>query len=441
MAVAMRLFHLVFVAAAFALPFCVGAQQESPSEVAEAVTVDDGVRAVQQQLEGGDDTINVKYLDLLLTPLTQEQLAKLAADWQKKLQTVGMDIARTQIALRQAKGDDKFVQELMAQAHKLSEQKSRLMERMKLIIREYEEKGGDAKAYDSYLTALQQTTVDLSDTGTAMAQLKLWLASPEGGIKWGFRVIQFVLALVVFWILAAIVGKLAAHAVALQQTKSEMLQHFVEGVVSKVILLIGVLFALSVLGVNVGALAAVIGGGAFIVGFAMQDILGNFASGFMLMLYRPFDVGNAVNVGGTIGTVQRVTMVNTVLLTPDNQTTLIPNKDVWGKVITNITANEQRRVDLTFGISYDDDFDKAKAILQQVVEAHPLVLKTPAPTIELHELADSSMNIICRPWAKTSDYWTLYWDLTAKAKKAFDSAGISIPYPQHDVYLHQVNPS
>jgi small conductance mechanosensitive channel len=192
------------------------------------------------------------------------------------------------------------------------------------------------------------------------------------------------------------------------------------------------------LGINLGALLAFVGGGAFIIGFALQDTLGNFAAGMMLLLYRPFDVGDAVELGTVLGKVDNVSLVNTTIRTFDNKVVLVPNKQVWGQVITNITGANERRVDLTFGISYEDDVDKAEAILKDIVSTHPLVLKEPAPTVELDTLGASSVDFICRPWAKTSDVGRVRWDITKRVKKAFDAAAITIPCPQHKVHVHSL---
>jgi small conductance mechanosensitive channel len=196
--------------------------------------------------------------------------------------------------------------------------------------------------------------------------------------------------------------------------------------------------ALSMLEVNIGPFLAAIGAAGFIIGFALQGTLSNFAAGVMILLYRPYDVGDYVDIAGTAGTVDAMSLVSTTLKTPDNQIVVVPNGQIWGNVITNVTGSPQRRVDFTFGIGYDDDVDKAASVLEDILTSHKLVLKDPAPTIKVHELADSSVNLIARPWVKTSDYWTVYWDVTREVKKRFDAEGISIPYPQQDVYMHQV---
>ena len=189
---------------------------------------------------------------------------------------------------------------------------------------------------------------------------------------------------------------------------------------------------------NIGPFLAAIGVAGFVIGFALQDTLSNFAAGLMILLYRPYDMGDFISAGGVKGTVRSMSLVATTLATPDNQNVVVPNGSIWGGVITNVTGNETRRVDLTFGIGYSDDMGKAEGVLRDLVSNHPLVLKDPEPVIKVHELADSSVNFVCRPWVKTSDYWQVYWDVTRSVKESFDKAGISIPFPQQDVYMHQV---
>jgi small conductance mechanosensitive channel len=154
------------------------------------------------------------------------------------------------------------------------------------------------------------------------------------------------------------------------------------------------------------------------------------------MINRPFDEGDYVQVAGLGGTIKHVSVMSTTVTTPDNQVITIPNSKVWGDVITNVTASDTRRVDLVFGIGYGDSIERAQAVLEKVVTHHPLVLDDPAPMIRVSELADSSVNFIVRPWTKTADYWTVYWDLHRAVKEAFDANGISIPFPQTDMHIH-----
>ena len=218
-------------------------------------------------------------------------------------------------------------------------------------------------------------------------------------------------------------------------TKQQLLKDFFVNVVTKVVMIAGLLIGLMVLNVPIAPLLAGIGVLGFVVGFALQDTLGNFAAGIMLLLYRPYDVGDVVTAGGVTGKVTSMSLVSTTIGTPDNQVQTVPNGTIWGGVITNVTANDTRRVDLTMGIGYDDDIDKAEAVIREVVTSHELVLKDPEPAIKLNNLGESSVDFIVRPWTKTGDYWTVYWDLTKALKQRFDKEGISIPYPQRDIHI------
>ena len=199
---------------------------------------------------------------------------------------------------------------------------------------------------------------------------------------------------------------------------------------------VGALVALSALGVEIGPMMAALGAGGFIVGFALQETLGSFASGLMIMVYRPFDVDDYVSVAGVEGKVREMSLVSTTLLTIDNKVLVIPNKKAWGDTIVNFTGQESRRIDLVFGIGYEDDIQQAIDVLRKITSEHKLVLDEPQVVIHVDELAASSVNLVCRPWVKTEDYWNVRWDLTRQVKERFDAEGISIPYPQRDVHMH-----
>ena len=201
-------------------------------------------------------------------------------------------------------------------------------------------------------------------------------------------------------------------------------------------MLIGVIIAIAQLGIEIAPLLAGLGIAGFVVGFALQDTLSNFASGIMILVYRPYDVGDAIEAGGVIGSVSRMNLVSTIILTFDNQLLVVPNNKIWGDVIRNITNQEMRRVDMTFGIGYSDDIAEAERVLTEIVTNHEKTLEDPAPVIRLHELGDSSINFVVRPWTRTNDYWDVYWDVTREVKRRFDAEGISIPFPRRDVHVY-----
>ncbi len=199
-----------------------------------------------------------------------------------------------------------------------------------------------------------------------------------------------------------------------------------------------VIASLGQLGIQTTSLVAVLGAAGLAVGLALQGSLSNFASGVIIIALRPFKVGDFVEAGGVSGVIEGIQIFSTSMKTGDNKAIIIPNSAITGGTITNFSAKDTRRVDLVFGIGYNDDIPMAKAILQRLVDEDERILKDPAPVIAVGELADNSVNIIVRPWTSTADYWGVYWDLTEKVKLTFDKEGISIPYPQRDVHLHQV---
>ena len=199
-----------------------------------------------------------------------------------------------------------------------------------------------------------------------------------------------------------------------------------------------VLATINQLGVQTTSFIAVLGAAGLAVGLALQGSLSNFAAGVMLIMFRPFKVGDYVEAGGTAGTVEGIMIFSTKMKTPDNKEIHIPNGAIMGGTITNYSAKDTRRVDMVFGCGYGDDIKKVKALLEEIVSGDERVLKDPALTVAVSELADSSVNFIVRPWVNASDYWAVLWDLTETVKVRFDEEGISIPYPQQDVYMHEV---
>jgi len=221
---------------------------------------------------------------------------------------------------------------------------------------------------------------------------------------------------------------------------SQLARRMIVKTVSNLVMVLGLMLALSQLGIRLGPLLAGLGVAGFIVGFALQDTLSNFASGLMILLYRPYDVGDLVDVsGGVFGKVDKMSLVSTGILTLDNQMIVIPNNKIWGDVIKNITAQDIRRVDMVFGIAYSDDVDKAEALLNDIVKSNNRILDDPEPIVRLHTLGASSVDFVVRPWAKVDDYWEVYWEVTREVKLRCDAEGISIPFPQRDVHVYHEN--
>jgi small conductance mechanosensitive channel len=306
------------------------------------------------------------------------------------------------------------------------------------------DRGLDTTAYTRLLIeSTGELTEDIFQTEVAFGLLQGWLESAkdwviENGPRWVFKLIVFVLILVAFKFLASIVKRLVRRAVTASKLNlSQLLQNQIVFFVGQVVMFLGLLVALSQLGIQLGPVLAGLGIAGFVVGFALQDTLSNFAAGMMILIYRPYDVGDAVEAGGVMGTVKAMNLVSTTITTWDNQKLVVPNSKIWGDVIRNITAEPNRRVDMTFGIAYADDIDHAERVLWDIIKSNELVLTEPEPVIRLHTLGESSVDFIVRPWARTDDYWTVYWEITRAVKKRFDAEGISIPFPQRDVHLIQ----
>ncbi|MEA3547447.1 MAG: mechanosensitive ion channel [Thermodesulfobacteriota bacterium] len=216
----------------------------------------------------------------------------------------------------------------------------------------------------------------------------------------------------------------------------ETLSSFLGNIAYYALFIMVIIAAAGQLGINTTSFLTVVGAAGLAIGLALKDSLSNFASGVMLIMFRPFKIGDLVTTGGVTGRVESITIFNTILNTQDNQKIIIPNNLVTTSTITNIFGNPTRRIDLVMGIGYDDNIGEAKSVLEALIKADSRILSDPAPTIAVSELADSSVNFVVRPWVKTADYWGVRFDLTEKIKLTFDEKGISIPYPQQDVHMY-----
>jgi len=251
--------------------------------------------------------------------------------------------------------------------------------------------------------------------------------------------INLVTAILIFYIGKWIVGILvrALRKLLEKNDVDATLTSFVSNLVRMALLVFVVIAAITKLGVPSAQFVAVVGAAGLAVGLALQGSLSNFAAGVLIVLFRPYKVGDYVEAAGISGTIEQVQILTTILKTPDNKKIIVPNGQIMDSIITNYSANDMRRVDMTVGVSYDDDLDKVRRTLEELVAAEDRILDDPACTIAVSELGDSSVNFVLRPWVKTADYWGVHFDLTEAIKKRFDQEGISFPFPQQDVHLYQ----
>ena len=252
-------------------------------------------------------------------------------------------------------------------------------------------------------------------------------------LPWG---INIVMAIAIFMIGKFVVGLLVSLAKKIM-TKGKVdniLINFIASIIKTVLLLFVVIAALDQLGVDTTSMIALIGAAGLAIGLALQGTLQNLASGVMLIIFRPFSDGDFIEAGGVSGVVEEIGIFSITMRTADNREVIVPNGAIYGGTITNNSRRATRRVDMVFGIGYDDDLLKAKDILNRILSEDERILADPAPTVAVGELADSSVNFNVRPWCNTSDYWGVYGDIHEKVKLTFDAEGISIPYPQMDVH-------
>lgn len=384
-----------------------------------------------------DPEIDPQELEYRLVPLTKAELAILTKTWLTIVKSKTEEVMAAQIAIY--KTNDNIEDAARTKLTELTHERRALFDKYSKIISAWEKKGGDPEEiqeFKDYESAILVEETRTADFKTLVAQARAWLVDRDGGVDILIDVLIFIAAFVCLLIVAGVIRRFARYWFKRIPNFSTLLQVFLVTVIYWMVIAFGLMVVLLELGVDITPAFALIGGASFIMAFAFQDTLGNLASGMMIMVNQPFDQGDYVEIGGVGGSVKKVSIVATTVVTPDNQIIVIPNKNVWGNIITNVTASDTRRVDLVFGISYGDSIPQAAELIKKVVTSHPLVLKDPAPNIRVHELADSSVNFICRPWTKTIDYWTVHWDLTQQMKEQFDEAGISIPFPQREVHVH-----
>ncbi len=359
-------------------------------------------------------------------------------------QSIGLELARRhgKILERQSRvlPDDT---ELAAKVRVSGERVKRLNDALRQLVELMKPLDMRTVEYRQQLVAVTGTvTTDILDFEVFIGMLQRWL---DKTVAWskvklpgiGFNLLLFLL---IVWA-AVVVSRLARRLVEgglnrRPSNMSQLLRRMIISSVGNIVLILGLLFGLAQLGISVGPLLAGLGIAGFIIGFALQDTLGNFASGMLILFYRPYDVGDFIETNGVLGKVSRMSLVNTTVLTIDNQTLVLPNSKIWGDVIKNVTAQRQRRVDMVFSIGYADDIARAEKVLSDIIDSHDKVLDDPPPVVRLHTLNESSVDFVVRPWVMTEDYWDVYWDVTRAVKIRFDENDISIPFPQRDIHLY-----
>jgi len=333
--------------------------------------------------------------------------------------------------------DDKAIQ---AEINAFEERKRNLTKALSSVADAMDEVELDTAEYRQFLiSATGEVTTDVFKTRVALGLVEESLETfrewvEQNGPRVGFKLLVFLLIVLVSYIASALARRIFQRGFSRDEVRtSKLLQHMVLSMASRVILFLGILIGLSHLGVELGPLLAGLGIAGFIIGFALQDSLANFAAGVMILGYRPFDVDDLIEAGGVFGRVSHMSLVSTTILTLDNQTLIVPNGKIWGDVIKNVTDQKARRVDMEFCVSYANEIEQTERILNAIIEADSRVLDDPEPTIKLHKLTENGMLFIVRPWVETANFWAVRWDVTREVKRRFDEEGISIAVPQQEL--------
>ncbi len=279
-------------------------------------------------------------------------------------------------------------------------------------------------------------TADTNSLNSTIESLQIWLATE--GASFGLKLLGAIAIFIVGKWLARLLSGVLSRAL-LRAKLDETLTQFVSRIAYVLLLLVVIMAALDMIGVKTTSMVAIIGAAGLAVGLALQGSLANFAAGVMIIIFRPFKIGDFIDAGGVKGIVEEISIFTTNMRTPDNLAMIVPNSGITGGSITNFAAKDTRRINMTFGIAYDDDISEAKKAIWEVLNADERILKDPAAMVGVMELADSSVNLIVWPWVNRTDFLTVKMDLNEKVKAALESTGCSIPFPQRDVHLYQAD--
>lgn len=373
-----------------------------------------------------DLNIDPSELDVRIAPLTREELAALAGQWLLGVQAKSHEVAAAHIAVRQADGDAKAA--ARATLDRLIEERQVIFDSFSVVLDGWERKGAmpeGLQAFRAYRAAVLREEARAADFTTLYNQFVGWLTDPAGAMRVATRIAVAIGCFYGLFLVARIASRLVARRVKRLPGTSKLLQASLSRVAYWGVLFVGLMLVLTLLGFDIALVFALFGGASFIIGFALQDTLANLANGLMILVNRPFDEGDTVEIGGVVGKVKNVSIVATTITTLDNRDVVIPNRQVWGNIIANATANETRRVLLDFAIGYDDDITQAISVIRETVAAHPKVLDFPETSIMVGELAERYVRVLCRPWTKTEDFITVKWDLTQQVKENLGKAGFA----------------
>ena len=376
--------------------------------------------------------VPVENLQLLVNSLTVEELHNEAAGWLILLQKKAREISLAELAIKNRKEDSKLSKrdQLVLNVTNLESQQTAIIERFTVILDELEEKGGESLSYRKYIAGVSGFQFNITDTEGIGLRFITWLKSEKGGIKLGIQILNFSSIVLISVLIAPRISKLVNTVLSNFDNISSLFREYLVMLLKRGTVVIGVLLGLASLGVSLGPILALVGGASFVLAFALQENLGNFASGLMLLINKPFDVGDEVRIGEHWARVNSISLASTKLKDYEGNIITIPNNTVWGSEIINYTHSENRKVMLHLYIKFEQDIDQVKNMWLKIATSHPKTLDTPKPRVfPWNSYYDYYINMGLSAWCLTEDYWEVYTELLKSVQKHMQKLGIELAPP------------
>ena len=414
---------------------------ESTPVEAEVVEEEPPIQAVT----ANDPKISISLLEVLLKPLTQENLQVEADAWFALLQAKAEEISAREAAIQrqEVEGEiggevDTAKEQNVVAVTQLKTEQSILANRFTTVLDALDAKGGDTTAYRQYAAVVSGLEFNLTNAEGLGLRFTTWLTSPEGGIRLGFDLLRFVGILIAATLISPRLGQLTDSALTRVTSISNLFRSFVVIIVQRGVLVVGALIALAAVGVNLGPILALVGGASFVLAFALQSNLGNFASGLMLLINKPFDVGDEVKVAGYWAYVDSISLASTKLKDFSGSLITVPNNTVWGGDIINYTHADIRKIGLSIHVKFTQDIDVIDQMWMEITAAHPKVLKTPASGLfPWNSSYNYYIPIGLGAWSKTDDYWQVYVDLLKQVQQRLEELNIELAAPIQNIKVEQ----
>jgi small conductance mechanosensitive channel len=399
-------------------------------------TTNTGAGAAEKSSKKLDETAATLENTTIKTEAETKTSGEQPADEATRLNQKGKHLEKTAEKLDEnAKVESKLKNQLVASVTELQSNRTAVVDRFNVVLEELDRKGGDIKSYRQYIEAISRVEVDVKDTQGVGVRLISWVKSEEGGLRWVNNFGKFVGIVAVSVIVSQILGIIINQLLKLSKT-SKLLRQFLVILVKRGGVVVGVLIALTALEVSLAPVLALLGGAGFILAFALQSNLGNFASGLMIMVNKPFDVGDEVKIGSLWGWVDSITLASTRIKGFGGQIFTVPNNTVWSDTIENLTTGETRKVAFSLRIGFDQDLTEIEKVLVDIFQSHPKILKDPAPSTFVFNIEDYYISLIASGWAKTDEFWPVSADIIRTIQTRFEQEGINLAaIPAHDIRI------